>query len=60
MGDNLKVVWSDFSSISLGVLLNCTVSAQITIQPLLELKTWPSYLKLAELLFFSTITQENK
>jgi hypothetical protein len=52
MEDNLKVVWSEFSSISLGVLLNCTVSAHITIQPLLELKTWPSYLKFAELLFF--------
>ncbi len=39
MGENLKVVWTEFSTLSKVVLLYCVVSAWHDMQPLLELKT---------------------
>ncbi len=41
MGENLKVVWAEFSTLSWVVLVYCVVSAWHGMQPLLELKTQP-------------------
>ncbi len=41
MGENLKVVWAEFSNLSQVILLSCTISAWHDMQPLLELKTRP-------------------
>ncbi len=40
-GDNLKVVWAKFSTLSKVILLYCALSAWHDMQPLLELKIWP-------------------
>jgi hypothetical protein len=39
MGDNLKVVLAEFSTISLSVLLQSRLRCMVDMQPLLELKT---------------------
>ncbi len=39
MGDNLKVIWAEFSTLSQAVLLHINISAFVLVQPILELKT---------------------
>ena len=40
-GENLKVVWAKFSTLSQVILLYCALSAWHDMQPLLQLKTRP-------------------
>ncbi len=44
MGDNLKAVCAQFSTVSLTVLLRRDLGALHTLQPLLEMKTQPWFL----------------
>jgi hypothetical protein len=43
MEDNLKVIWAEFSTLSLAVLLCGTASVLTYKRPLLELKTRPRF-----------------
>jgi hypothetical protein len=42
-GENLEVVWVEFSSLGSAVLLLLHIKCIARIQPLLELKTWPRF-----------------